>query len=235
MENISKYNLALALDNYSEKSQILDLIDSTKEYIGVSKIGFEQFIRFGPEIIEIVRETGNKIFLDLKLHDIPNTVAKAVLAASKHNVDFLTIHACGGKNMLEAAVDAARKSNKPPKLIGVTVLTSIDKLTLNNELNVQGTINSQVSHLARLAISTGLDGIVCSAADLPAIKNYIPETLEVVTPGIRMADDSCQDQKRIATPNQAVINGATLLVIGRAVTVSQNPEEKARKILNSIL
>lgn len=233
MKKPTKDYIALALDNITEKTEILELVEQTKEYIGIFKIGLEQFIRFGPDIIKDVQKTGNKIFLDLKLHDIPNTVAKAVLAASELNVNYLTVHTCGGIAMLKAAVEAAHRSENPPKLIGVTILTSIDQNILNSELKIPGTITEHVTHLARIATDIKLDGIVCSAVDLPSIKQYLPAEYEIITPGIRPSGSDIGDQKRVATPQQAIENGATVLVIGRPITTADEPVKVAKTIFNS--
>ena len=234
MSKQMKNYLALALDNVSEKNQIENLMNSLSEYIGIFKIGLEQYIRFGPEIVEVVRNKGNNIFLDLKLHDIPNTVAKAVIAASEHNVNYLTIHTSGGLKMMEDAVKAARGVENPPKLIGVTVLTSLDQSSLNNELRIHCSVTDQVAHLAQMAVKAGLDGIVCSAVDLPNIKNNLPDSFEIITPGIRPADAEIGDQKRVATPQQAIESGATILVIGRPITAAENPAIAAKAIFESI-
>ena len=232
--SISKNNLALAIDNVDTIEQITTLVEQTAESIGIFKIGFEQFVRFGPDVVNKVADTGVRIFLDMKLHDIPNTVAKAVISAAEHKVDYLTIHTMGGLAMMKAAADAAKKCAKPPKLLGVTILTSIDKATLNNELKVTGSVEEQVLHLAMLAVAAGLDGIVCSAADLPSVKPSLPEGFDVVTPGIRPAGTDAGDQKRVATPSDAINNGATILVLGRAVTESPSPRATAKEILASI-
>lgn len=227
-------NIALALDNVEELPHLRYLIESTKDSIGVYKIGFEQFIRFGPEILEPVRQYDRKIFLDMKLHDIPNTVAKAVTAASQHEVDYLTLHAIGGEPMLAAAAEAAAKAAKAPKLIGVTVLTSVDQACMNSDMRITGSVEDQVVHLAGVAQRSGIDGIVCSAADLPTVKPTLPAGFEIITPGIRPAGTDAQDQKRVATPTDAMNNGATLLVIGRAITGAENPAQAAADILASL-
>jgi orotidine-5'-phosphate decarboxylase len=229
---------ALALDNLGDRESLLKLAKQTAPYLGICKIGFEQFIRFGPSIIEQMRASETKIFLDLKLHDIPNTVAKAVGAACEHGVDFLTIHASGGMAMMRAAADAAREAElrgkKAPRLIGVTVLTSIGEEPLRSELNVSVSLEQQVRNLAGLAVEAGLDGIVCSAADLPAVKPLLPADFDVITPGIRMARGDTHDQARVATPEQAIRQGATVLVIGRAVTAAQEPAEAARQVHGAV-
>lgn len=227
-------NIALALDNISKLSELENLISATQEFVGVYKIGFEQFIRFGPSILEPVRKVSRKIFLDMKLHDIPNTVAKAVTSASTLDVDFLTLHTIGGLPMLEAAAEAAAKATNAPKLIGVTVLTSVDQNCMNNDMRIAGSVEVQVKHLASVADRSGIDGIVCSAADLPFVKPTLPSKFEIITPGIRPAGVDAQDQKRIATPESAIADGATLLVIGRAITGASNPAAAAKAILASI-
>lgn len=227
-------NIALALDNIEELPHLRYLIESTKDSIGVYKIGFEQFIRFGPSILEPVRQFDRKIFLDMKLHDIPNTVAKAVKSAAEHEVDYLTLHSIGGLPMLEAAANEAAKATKAPKLIGVTVLTSIDQACMNNDMRIAGSVEEQVVHLAGVAQKSGIDGIVCSAADLPTVKPTLPSGFEIITPGIRPAGTDAQDQKRVATPVDAINNGATLLVIGRAITGAENPSKAAAEILSTI-
>ncbi len=230
----TKNNIALALDNDDDLNSLTNLINQTAESVGVYKVGLEQFIRFGDKLFEPIRKNGAKIFLDLKLHDIPNTVAQAVTSACLHNVDYLTIHTIGGAEMMKAAAAAAKKSPDAPKIIGVTILTSIDKNAMNNEMGIAGEVNEKVANLAKLAKECGLDGIVCSAADLPKVKPIVPDDFTIITPGIRLAGGDVQDQKRIATPQNAIADGATILVIGRAITGAENPALAAKGILESI-
>jgi orotidine-5'-phosphate decarboxylase len=225
---------ALALDNADSLDQIKALVNNTSQYIGICKVGLEQFTRFGPAILDVVRSSDRKIFLDLKLHDIPNTVAQAVAAAAIHNVDFLTLHTFGGSAMLSAAADAAKKQSHPPRLVGVTVLTSIDQQSLNSDLLVNGTVPAVVGHLATLAATSGLGGIVCSAADLAVVKPLLPGDFEIITPGIRLADGDAHDQKRVATPQAAIAAGATILVIGRAVTGAKDPAAAAEQVFVAV-
>jgi orotidine-5'-phosphate decarboxylase len=231
--------LALALDNVSSLGALARLVDETAPSIGVFKIGLEQFTRFGPPALELVREKKRKIFLDLKFHDIPNTVGKAVRAGCDLGVDYLTIHTQGGIAMMQAARDAAAEaalqSGHRPKLIGVTLLTSIDADCLRKELSVTQSITDYVRHLASLSVNAGLDGIVCSAAELSIVKIHLPVTFEIITPGIRPAGSVAHDQKRIASPFDAVKNGATLLVLGRAVTEAADPGKAAAAIALEIL
>jgi orotidine-5'-phosphate decarboxylase len=239
-KNLRDY-VALALDGLQEKNQIQTIIDQTSEFCGTYKIGLELFTRFGPSILEPIRNAKRSIFLDLKFHDIPNTVAKAVLSASHLGVHVCTIHSQGGSAMMTAAVAAGRSAAETglaaPKLVGVTVLTSIDENCLRHELLVNRPIADHVCHLAGLAISSGMDGIVCSAADLPYVKNHlgaIPDNFEIITPGIRRQGSETHDQKRTATPAEALSLGATLLVIGREVTSAKNPASAMEAIVSDL-
>lgn len=230
--------LALALDNVSSLPELAALIKATAPSIGVYKIGLELFTRLGPPILEIVRNADRKIFLDLKFHDIPNTVGKAVESAGRLGIDFLTVHTQGGIAMMraaKAAADIVRQTGGPtPKILGVTLLTSIDAVSLQKELCVAMSTGDFVRHLAKCAIEASLDGIVCSAADLPLVKPILPASFEIITPGIRPAGTAANDQKRIATPREAINNGATLLVIGRAVTGAGDPGKVAEEILMQV-
>lgn len=233
-----KDSLALALDNCSSLERIDDLIAQTRDSIGIYKVGLEQFTRFGPSIVERIIKKDVKVFLDLKLHDIPNTVAKAVESVCELGVHFLTIHAFGGLSMMRAATDAAKNATTrgkiSPKIIGVTVLTSISEEMLKGELNVAKSLEQQVADLAGLAAKAGLDGIVCSAADLLAVKPMVPQHFEIITPGIRFDGGATHDQKRVATPQEAIKNGATILVLGRAVTEAKSPGDAAKGIVEAL-
>jgi orotidine-5'-phosphate decarboxylase len=230
--------LALALDNLTSTDALRRLIEETAPSIGVFKIGLEQFTRFGPPLLDLVRDAGRKIFLDLKFHDIPNTVGKAVEAAAGLGVDYLTIHVAGGSAMMRAAHEAAIKGLKEtstaPKIIGVTLLTSIDALSLNRELSVPLPIEEYLRGCVARAKEAQLDGVVCSAADLGVVKPLLPDTFEIITPGIRLAGADSHDQKRVSTPAAAISGGATLLVLGRAVTGAGEPGVVAEKILKEI-
>jgi orotidine-5'-phosphate decarboxylase len=234
----AREHLALALDNISSMRALSTLIFATAPWIGVFKIGLEQFTRFGPRVLDLVRKADRKIFLDLKFHDIPNTVEKAVLSACDLEVDYLSVHTTGGIDMMRAAMDAAnvsRRQKRPsPKIIGVTLLTSIDTDCLHNELSVAQNLTDYVRHLAMLAVQAGLDGIVCSASDLLTVKPVLPNNFEIITPGIRPAGVDANDQKRIASPEEAIKNGASLLVLGRAVTDASDPEKIADEISGAV-
>jgi orotidine-5'-phosphate decarboxylase len=230
--------LCLALDNLKTPADVQSLVASTSSYFGTFKVGMELFTRYGPSILDPVFKSGRKAFLDLKYHDIPQTVANAVLSAARLGVQYITLHTQGGSTMMKAATGAALKAAdqgfNPPKLIGVTLLTSIDATMLLNELNVSVALEQHIKILALRAIDALLDGIVCSAADLPHVKFLLPEGFEIITPGIRLSENPAHDQKRIATPKQAIANGATMLVIGRAVTEAPDPTQAAENILKSL-
>jgi len=233
MKNASDY-IALALDNSSDLNALKSLIGKTADSVGVYKLGLEQFTRSGPAVLNTVRDTGRKIFLDLKFHDIPNTVAKAVEAACGLGVDYMTIHTQGGMEMMRAAAETAARAAHRPKILGVTLLTSIDQAMLNNDLSVQMKTGEYVLHLAQKAVSAGLDGLVCSAADLETVAPAVPGNFEIVTPGIRPAGADVNDQKRVATPSWAIKNGAALLVIGRPITAAPDPGKAAADIVTEI-
>lgn len=226
--------LALALDNSDTIESVATMVAQTSEFIGVYKIGLELFVKFGPAIIDVVRKSDSKIFLDLKFHDIPNTVAQAVTAACGYSVDYLTIHTQGGKAMMEAAQKAAQASAHPPSVLGVTILTSLSQQALDQELRVGLDVSSMVKHLATLAMKSGLGGIVCSAADLPHVRPVLPASCTIVTPGIRLPENEVNDQQRIATPGDAINNGATLLVIGRPITQAAHPAKAAEQFLRAV-
>jgi len=230
----AKDHIALALDNVSDADALKGLIACTAAHVGVYKLGLEQFTRFGPKILDSVRDVGRKIFLDLKFHDIPNTVEKAVRAACEHGVDYLTVHTQGGLEMMMAASAATATAALRPKILGVTLLTSIDQSMLNGDLGVPLPTGKYVQHLARKAVEAGIDGLVCSAADLETVKPSIPHDFEIVTPGIRPAGADANDQKRVATPEWAIRNGATLLVIGRPITGAKDPGKAAEEIARCV-
>ncbi|HLV32205.1 MAG TPA: orotidine-5'-phosphate decarboxylase [Chitinispirillaceae bacterium] len=237
MRETRRNHIALALDNVTTRDQIVDLIRRTSEWVGIYKVGLEQFTRFGPSILDLIRDTDRQIFLDLKFHDIPNTVAKAVLSACELGVDYLTIHTQGGVKMMEAAIEAAGSfsGGKKPKIIGVTLLTSLSGESLKEELCVNTGVSQYISHLLSMALEAGLNGVVCSAADLMEIRQSFPQNFEVITPGIRPLGSGAGDQKRVATPREAIERGATILVIGRPITGAQDPGKAAMNIFNQIM
>lgn len=194
------------------------------------KVGLELFCAEGPESISILKEHGKKIFLDLKLHDIPRTVARAVGTAAAHGVDLMTVHACGGKAMLQEAAQAA---NGHTRLIAVTTLTSLDKQDLL-DLGIQRELKEQARALGRLAVDSGIDGLVTSVLECAELRTELGPDPLLVTPGIRLPDNDAGDQKRVATPQDAVHAGATHLVVGRPIVQADDRHEAALRFLESV-
>ena len=224
--------LFIAIDQ-NDINKAKDLIQKLSPEICGIKIGKELFTVCGPEIIEWSQAKGFKIFLDLKYHDIPNTVEKACYAASEMGISILNVHALGGKDMMLAAKEGVDKSNNNPYLIAVTLLTSMDARALK-EIGLTSSVSDQVLNLAINTGQAGLDGIVCSAKDIPIIKNKFPENVLYVTPGIRLNNSAKDDQKRIATPFEAIEMGSNILVIGRPITQAINPEAVIKEIIKEI-
>ncbi|MES2604643.1 MAG: orotidine-5'-phosphate decarboxylase [Pseudomonadota bacterium] len=219
--------LIIALD-YSDAREALKLLDLLDPSMCRVKIGKEMFTRFGPELVKQISKQGFEIFLDLKFHDIPNTVAGAVSAAVDLGVWMVNVHATGGRTMMEAAAKAVG-TTRSTKLIAVTVLTSMSSQDLN-ETGVTGAADEQVLRLARLTAESGLDGVVCSAREIEVLRQNFGSEFLLVTPGIRPAGDSAGDQKRTETPATAIAKGSSYLVIGRPITQAANPAEKLREI-----
>src|SRR5690349_4896148 len=214
----------VALDT-PDLGRALSLAEVVQPHVGGVKLGLEFFSANGPAGVREVAALGLPIFLDLKLHDIPNTVAKAVEALASLEPAILTVHAAGGREMLAAAKAAAPRSTK---IVAVTVLTSLDKSDLH-DIGVEGSPQKQVARLAWLARDAGVDGIVCSGAELAAAREAWPEGFFVV-PGLRPPGSDVGDQKRVVTPAQAMADGASVLVIGRPITGAPNPGQAVRDI-----
>lgn len=212
-------------------NEALTLAKAIAPAVGAFKIGKELFVAEGPDIVRRVRDTGAAVFLDLKFHDIPNTVAKAVTSAAQQDVQMLTVHASGGTAMLRAAQEAA--GDNGPLVLGVTVLTSMDQQDLT-ELGIQKTPAEQVHHLAKLATAAGLCGLVCSPQEIAPLREMLPAEVQLVTPGIRPAGSASGDQKRVMTPADAITAGADWLVIGRPIYAAGNPREAAEAIRESL-
>lgn len=233
-EKIARKKLCLPLDGLNSLEEIRERVDELKEVVGLFKVGKESFTRFGPIVVELIHEYGREVFLDLKYHDIPNTVKGAAAAATELGVYMFNVHASGGLEMMKAAFDGANSISEKhkirrPKIIAVTVLTSIDANILNNEINIQGPVEEQVLRLAKLTQKAGLDGVVCSAADLYAIKDKLPQDFMFITPGIKGVHEAASagaDQKRIFTPGNAIKDGATILVAGRTITAHKTSDER---------
>lgn len=220
--------IIVALDTSTEKSALALAATLDPEYCRV-KVGKELFTSAGPNIVEALQKENFDVFLDLKFHDIPNTVSGAVRVASELGVWMVNVHAAGGERMMAAAREAIDKTNsRAPLLIAVTVLTSMEQKELQ-ATGVAAPINSQVELLATLALKAGCDGVVCSALEASLLGTKVPALLKV-TPGIRLAGDSASDQRRIMTPVKAIESGADYLVIGRSVTGSADPVNTLKKI-----
>ena len=222
----SKKKIIVAIDTINIK-EALSISNSVKG-IGAVKLGLEFFCANGPQGIDEISKTGVKIFLDLKFHDIPNTVSGAIRAVLKLKPYMITLHISGGYNMLSSAVktvtELCKEANLPkPLILGVSVLTSIDNGDFSS-LGITGSVEKQVKRLADLAIKSGLDGLVCSAKELKIIKEHVQDNLLLVTPGIRPTGSEINDQKRIVTPSKAISDGADFLVIGRPITGATNPQ-----------
>ncbi len=212
----------------------LGLAEQLAPVVGAFKIGSELFTSAGPDIVRRIRALGGPVFLDLKFHDIPNTVAKAVAAAARLDVQMLTVHTGGGLEMMRAAEEAARQSGRnAPLVLGVTVLTSMNSQTLA-EAGCEANVGNQVERLARLAVKAGLRGLVCSPLEVTALRQILPEHVQLITPGIRTGAEAPDDQKRTLTPREALKAGANWLVIGRPICAAANPRAAAEQILRSL-
>ncbi len=218
--------------------QALKLAELLAPAVGAFKIGSELFTSAGPDIVRRVRATGAAVFLDLKFHDIPNTVAKAVANAVRLDVQMLTIHTSGGADMMRTAEESAQKTAlqaglNAPLVLGVTVLTSSDATTLA-EIGCEPNPGKQVERLATLAVKAGLRGLVCSPLEIVDLRLILPAHVQLVTPGIRTGAEKADDQKRTLTPRQAMQAGASWLVIGRPIYAAENPRAAAEKILETL-
>jgi orotidine-5'-phosphate decarboxylase len=221
--------VALDVPSLTEMEKTLDRLPDRIDWY---KVGLEIFCAEGPAVLAPLKARNKKIFLDLKLHDIPRTVANAVKTAAGHGVNLMTVHAIGGRAMLEAAAAAARECAHPPKLVAVTTLTSLSQDDFT-DLGINRTVSEQALALGDLAIGSGIDGLVTSAHEAAALRKRFPEAL-LVTPGIRMPDGDIGDQKRVATPSFAVHQGATHLVVGRPVVQAENPAQATAEICADI-
>ena len=209
----SKLIVALDVDSYEQATA---LVTELRNVVEVFKVGSQLFTRYGPKIVEFIQGQGPKVFLDLKFHDIPNTVAKAVESAAALQVELVTVHTCGGVEMLQAAA----KVKQRPKLLGVTVLTSVG-----------GDVRDEVLRRARLAQECGLDGVVASPQELGLLRGALGEQMLIVTPGIRPSWAETGDQKRIMTPVEAVRAGASYIVVGRPILAAPKPVEAALRVV----
>lgn len=222
--------VALDVSSASDAARIVSALgDSVETY----KVGMQLYTAEGPAVVRDLIGSGKKIFLDLKYHDIPNTVAAAVSEAAALGVSMLTLHASGGTKMLRAAAEAARKAKLPPKLLAVTVLTSMDNRDLN-EVGVPGQLGDHVLQLAKLALATGCHGLVSSAHEVRNLRAELGDEFLAVTPGVRPAGAAHGDQARVVTPAEAIAAGASHIVVGRPITAAPNPVAAVAAILQDI-
>ena len=238
MDLTARERLVLALD-VDDFKKAEELVGELSDYVGVFKIGNQLFTAEGPKVVDMVNKKGGKVFLDLKFHDIPNTVARAAEVATKLGVYIFDIHTSGGYEMMKAAAEATKKISLAlgiikPIILGVTLLTSINQEILEKDLGIKKRLEEQVVHLAKLAKAAGLDGVVASSREIKEIRKACGKDFLILTPGIRPAGKSSDDQKRIMTPREAIKLGADFLVIGRPIRNAANPVEAAKQILREM-
>ena len=230
MTTLNPIICAIDTVNVSEASALVQKLSGS---VGAVKLGLEFFTANGKSGVAIIAGLGMPIFLDLKFHDIPNTVTGAIKATVGIEPFMMTIHTAGGYAMMKAAADAAKALAKPPLIVGVTVLTSLDENDLN-QIGVPGGVSDQVKKLADLAQKSGLDGVVCSPHEIDVLRAQCGKDFKLVVPGIRPEGSASGDQKRTLTPKEAVTKGADYLVIGRPITAEADPKLAAEKILKSL-
>ncbi len=230
--------IIIALDGMN-KNDVFELLEKIPEIVWV-KVGLELFISEGPDILSSLKDSGKKTFLDLKFHDIPTTVARACFSASQYGPEFISLHTCAGIKALkmakEAAFEGAAKVNLvPPKLLGITILTSWTQKSLTSDLLIEHSINQRVKHLAEIAFKSGLGGCVCSPREVQFLRETYPDNFELVTPGIRSRGSKLDDQSRISDASEAMKMGASKLVIGRAITQSDDPKYMFKSFCEKVL
>ena len=235
--NSSEEKIILALDGLN-KNEIINFLKKCPQIRWV-KVGLELFCKEGPEIINVLRKMGKKIFLDLKIYDIPNTMYATCYQISKLGVDIISLHASAGSRALKiskkASLEGSSELNlKPPTLLGVTVLTSFSSEDIKNDFNITTSIEENVLKLAEVSFKSGLDGCVCSPMELETLRLTYNNKFQLITPGIRLDAKNQHDQKRVMTPTKAILSGATQLVIGRSITQSENPKRVFLDICESI-
>jgi len=228
-------DVIIALD-FKNRKEVMGFLDLFKEPVYV-KVGMELFYAEGPNIVREIKALGHKVFLDLKFHDIPNTVQGAVRSAASLDVDMMNLHATGGSEMMRSAMEALESINgkKNPLLIAVTVLTSMDEEALKKELHVDLPLEDTVLSLASLTRESGLQGVVCSALEVPRLKEKLGEDFLTITPGIRPLESASGDQKRVVTPSMARDLGSDYIVVGRPITKAEHPYEAYLKIRNEFM
>ena len=239
MKNLDspREKIIVALDGMNINN-VCDLIEKIPEIIWV-KVGLELFVSEGPDVMSLLRDKGKKVFLDLKFHDIPTTVARACFAASQTGAEFISLHTCVGMKALkmanEAAKEGAAKVNlTPPKLVGITVLTSWTQESFAKDLLINQPIEQRVEHLAEIASNSGLGGCVCSPMEVQFLRKIYPQSFDLITPGIRSMGSDVNDQSRVSDASEALKMGASKLVIGRAITQSDNAKDMFKSFCNKV-
>ncbi|MEY8441912.1 orotidine-5'-phosphate decarboxylase [Lactobacillaceae bacterium 24-114] len=232
--------VAIDVPDKREAVQLFDYLSNDTEHSPIIKIGMELFYAFGPGIVVQAKKRGLKVFLDLKAHDIPNTVERAMAQVGRLGVAIVTVHAAGGTEMMKAGLrglkqGAAESQNPLPKMLAITQLTSIDEEILHNEQRIEGSVMDSVQNYARLADKSGLAGVVCSAKEISAIREVTNPDFLCITPGIRLDLDQHDDQKRVVTPTQAAEMGSNGIVVGRPITQSPDPVAAYQKIREDFL
>jgi orotidine-5'-phosphate decarboxylase len=231
-KNDSREKLIVALD-VSSAASAHKIVASLGDLVLTYKVGMQLYTAEGPRVVRDLVSSGHGVFLDLKYHDIPHTVASAVHEAARLGVSMLTVHSAGGARMLRAAADAARAVSQDLLVLGVTVLTSLDENDLEN-IGVQGTVRDEVLRLTALALNNGCQGIVTSARETAAVRAEFGKNFAVLTPGVRPAGASHGDQVRVVTPAEAIAAGASHIVVGRPITEAADPAAEAQAILKQI-
>lgn len=237
-EKNPKEKLIVALD-VDQAARALELFDSLHDFVGTFKIGMQLFTAAGPDVVRQIVSRGGRVFLDLKFHDIPNTVIGAGVEATRLGVSIFNIHTSGGSEMMKRTADAvadtaAREGLTKPAVIGVTLLTSVDQETLQ-QIGIDDEPRSVVKRLAMLAETSGLDGVVASGHEIKIIREAVPRPgFVIVTPGIRGAGDASDDQRRVMTAGQAISAGADYVVVGRPILNTESPANAARVFLQEI-
>ncbi len=234
----SKHNPIICAVDTKDVAKAGQLAEQLHGSVGALKLGLEFFTANGVEGVQAISESGMPIFLDLKFHDIPNTVAGAIKSTADMDIFMMTVHATGGKAMLKAAAEAAAEISaiavkKKPLVVAVTVLTSLDESDIHS-IGVSGSVEEQVKRLAALAQESGMDGVVCSPHEISLLRAQCGKDFKLVVPGIRPEGTAHGDQKRVMTPKEAIEQGADYLVIGRPITGAKDPKQAAQEILKGL-
>jgi orotidine-5'-phosphate decarboxylase len=229
-----KEKIIIALD-VSSSERALQLVHELRDVIGMFKVGSQLFTASGPQIVREITAGGGKVFLDLKFHDIPNTVTRAAMEAAKLGVSMMTVHASGGRAMMESVSKELHNQfgGKRPIVVAITVLTSFDTRTLF-EIGVEIPLEEQVQRLSLSAQACGMDGVVCSPREIQLVRGSVNPSFKIVTPGIRLPNQPLNDQQRTATPHEALMAGADYIVLGRAITEDDDPRAAVERTIQSI-